>query len=121
MRTAAARAHEVIRVDAAWFAVEPLDMRVGVDTAVARVVNVFGEVPIGYAAKPPWPRSAGQVRSWHHPEKRIVIASIEAGTAAQTMHFGQSLLFVCAAIRELVLTWPDVLPKVSPPRKYSAA
>jgi len=37
---AAARAHEVIRIDAAWFAVEPLDMRAGVDKALARVVNV---------------------------------------------------------------------------------
>jgi transposase len=33
----------VIRVDAAWMAVEPLDMRAGVDTALARVVSVFGE------------------------------------------------------------------------------
>jgi hypothetical protein len=33
----AARSAEVIRVDAAWFAVEPLDMRAGVDTALARV------------------------------------------------------------------------------------
>jgi hypothetical protein len=33
----------VIRVDAAWFAVEPLDMRAGVDTALGRAVNVFGE------------------------------------------------------------------------------
>jgi transposase len=32
----------VIRVDAAWLAVEPLDMRAGVDTALARVVSVFG-------------------------------------------------------------------------------
>ena len=38
----AARAHEVIRIDAAWLAVEPLDMRAGVDTALARVVSVFG-------------------------------------------------------------------------------
>jgi len=30
----------VIRIDAAWFAVEPLDMRAGVDTALARVVSV---------------------------------------------------------------------------------
>jgi transposase len=35
--------HEVIRIDAAWIAVEPLDMRAGVDTALARVVKVFGE------------------------------------------------------------------------------
>jgi transposase len=32
----------VIRIDAAWVAVEPLDMRAGVDTALARVVSVFG-------------------------------------------------------------------------------
>ena len=32
----------MIRIDAAWIAVEPLDMRAGVDTALARVVSVFG-------------------------------------------------------------------------------
>jgi transposase len=32
----------VIRVEAVWLAVEPLDMRAGVDTALARVVRVFG-------------------------------------------------------------------------------
>ena len=33
----------MIRIDAAWIAVEPLDMRAGVDTGLARVVKVFGE------------------------------------------------------------------------------
>lgn len=33
----------MIRVDAVWLAVEPLDMRAGTDAALARVVNVFGE------------------------------------------------------------------------------
>jgi transposase len=46
---AAARADEVIRIDAAWFAVEPLDMRAGVDKALARVVNVFGEARAHHA------------------------------------------------------------------------
>lgn len=32
----------VIRVDAMWLATEPLDMRAGTDTALARVVKVFG-------------------------------------------------------------------------------
>jgi len=32
----------VIRIDAAWLATEPLDMRAGTDTALARVVKVFG-------------------------------------------------------------------------------
>jgi transposase len=39
----------VIRVDAAWFAVEPLEMRAGVDTALARVVSVFGEARAHHA------------------------------------------------------------------------
>jgi transposase len=32
----------MIRVDAVWLAVAPLDMRAGTDTALARVVAVFG-------------------------------------------------------------------------------
>ncbi|MFZ0553404.1 MAG: IS66 family insertion sequence element accessory protein TnpB, partial [Steroidobacteraceae bacterium] len=39
----------MIRIDAAWFAVEPLDMRAGVDTALARVVSVFGEARAHHA------------------------------------------------------------------------
>ena len=33
----------MIRVEAVWLAVEPLDMRAGTETALARVVKVFGE------------------------------------------------------------------------------
>jgi hypothetical protein len=43
VRNLASRSRQVIRVDAAWFAVEPLDIRAGVDTAVARVVSVSGQ------------------------------------------------------------------------------
>ncbi|WP_271009286.1 IS66 family insertion sequence element accessory protein TnpB [Paucibacter sp. B51] len=32
----------MIRVDAVWLAVEPLDMRAGTEAAMTRVVNVFG-------------------------------------------------------------------------------
>ena len=32
----------VIRIDAIWLAVEPLDMRAGTDTVLAKVVKVFG-------------------------------------------------------------------------------
>ena len=32
----------MIRVDAVWLAVEPLDMRAGTESALARVVTVFG-------------------------------------------------------------------------------
>ena len=49
VRDLAAGGAEVIRVDAAWFAVEALDMRAGVDTALARVVSVFGEARAHHA------------------------------------------------------------------------
>ena len=49
MRAAAARADEVIRIDAAFFALEPLDMRAGTDKALARVVDVFGEARAHHA------------------------------------------------------------------------
>ena len=32
----------MIRVEAVWLATEPMDMRAGTDTALARVVKVFG-------------------------------------------------------------------------------
>lgn len=42
MRKLVARVVAVIRIDAAWLAVEPLDMRAGTDSALVRVVQVFG-------------------------------------------------------------------------------
>ena len=33
----------MIRIDAVWLACEPLDMRAGTETALARVVAVFGQ------------------------------------------------------------------------------
>lgn len=36
------QAAAVIRIDAVWMAVDPLDMRAGTETALARVVKVFG-------------------------------------------------------------------------------
>ena len=33
---------QVIRIDALWLAVEPIDMRAGADAFLARVVHVFG-------------------------------------------------------------------------------
>jgi len=40
--TAPSRLAGVIRVDAVWLAVEPVDLRLGPDSALARVVAVFG-------------------------------------------------------------------------------
>ncbi len=39
----------MIRIDAVWVAVQPLDMRAGTDSALARVVRVFGEARAHHA------------------------------------------------------------------------
>ena len=39
----------MIRVDAIWLATEPLDMRAGTETALARVVALFGVARPHYA------------------------------------------------------------------------
>ncbi len=44
-----ARVIAVIRIDEAWLAVDPLDMRAGPDTALMRVVQVFGEARAHHA------------------------------------------------------------------------
>ena len=42
MRSLAARVAALIRIEAVWLATEPIDMRAGTDTALAKVVQVFG-------------------------------------------------------------------------------
>lgn len=39
----------MMRIEAVWLAVHPLDMRAGTDTALARVVQVFGEARAHHA------------------------------------------------------------------------
>lgn len=39
----------MIRIDTMWLAVDPLDMRAGPDTALARVIKVFGEARAHHA------------------------------------------------------------------------
>lgn len=39
----------MIRIDAVWLAVGPIDMRAGTETALARVVRVFGEARAHHA------------------------------------------------------------------------
>lgn len=39
----------MIRIDAVWLAVEPIDMRAGTEAALARVVRVFGEARAHHA------------------------------------------------------------------------
>jgi len=49
VRGVASRVAALIRIDEVWMATEPLDMRAGVDTALARVVSVFGYARMNHA------------------------------------------------------------------------
>jgi transposase len=42
MRNLATKMAAMIRIDAVWLAVAPQDMSAGMDTALARVITVFG-------------------------------------------------------------------------------
>ena len=45
MRRVARRVAAVIRIDAIWLAVEPIDMRLGIDGLSARLQNSLGRAP----------------------------------------------------------------------------
>jgi transposase len=49
MRRVAGRLAVVIRIDAVWLATAPIDMRAGTETALARVVAVFGAAQTHHA------------------------------------------------------------------------
>jgi transposase len=49
VRSVAARVAALIRVDSVWLATEPIDMRAGTETALARVVKVFGSAHTHHA------------------------------------------------------------------------
>lgn len=52
MRRLAARDAAVIRIDAMWLAVGPIDMRAGPERLLARVVRVFGAAKTGMRTIP---------------------------------------------------------------------
>jgi transposase len=81
VRSVAARAAAVIRVDALWLAVEPLDMRAGSEAALARVVDVFG------AAKPHHAYLFANRRA--NRMKALVHDGIGVWLAARRLHQGK--------------------------------
>ena len=83
----------MIRVDSAWLATEPLDMRAGMDTALARVIAVFG------AAEPHHAYVFANRRATRM--KVLVHDGIGLWLAARRLHRGK---FVWAAPRDS--TWP---------------
>ena len=84
----AARAAAVIRVDEVWLAVEPLDLRAGTETALARVVQVFG------AARP------------HHA---YLFANRRANRMKVLVHDGIGIWLACRRLHQGKFVWPRLV------------
>lgn len=75
----------MIRVEAVWLATEPMDMRAGTDTALARVVQVFG------AARP------------HHA---YVFANKRATRLKVLLHDGFGIWLAARRLHQGRFVWP---------------
>ncbi|CAM4423024.1 IS66 family insertion sequence element accessory protein TnpB [Bordetella tumbae] len=75
----------MIRIDQIWLAVEPMDMRAGTDTALARVVKVFG------AAQP------------HHA---YLFANRRANRLKVLVHDGLGVWLAARRLHQGGFTWP---------------
>jgi transposase len=78
----------LIRVDAVWLAVEPLDMRAGTETTLGRVVAVFG------AARP------------HHA---YLFANRRANRMKVLVHDGIGVWLAARRLHAGKLVWPQGL------------
>lgn len=76
----------MIRVDAVWLAVQPLDMRAGTETALARVVQVFG------AARP------------HHA---YLFANKRANRLKVLVHDGIGVWLAARRLHQGKFSWPQ--------------
>lgn len=76
----------MIRIDQVWMAVEPLDMRAGADTALARVVRVFGAA---------------------HPHHAYVFANKRANRMKVLVHDGIGVWLVARRLNQGHFVWSN--------------
>lgn len=86
MRRLVARLAEMIRIEAAWLAVAPLDMRAGTDTALARVVTVFGAA---------------------HPHHAYLFANKRANRLKVLVHDGIGIWLAARRLHQGRFVWPS--------------
>ncbi|WP_020065056.1 IS66 family insertion sequence element accessory protein TnpB [Paraburkholderia caledonica] len=86
----------VIRVDEIWLAVDPLDMRAGFDTALARVVKVFGAA---------------------HPHHAYLFANRRATRMKLLVHDGIGIWLAARRLNQGQFVWPHA---GSEPKKQHA-
>lgn len=97
----------MIRVDAIWLAVEPLDMRAGTESALARVVKVFGQARPHHAYLFANAR-ANRIKVLVHDGIGIWLAArrLHQGKFVWPRHQGGTLTLTRAQLDALVLGLP---------------
>ncbi|NMM03670.1 IS66 family insertion sequence element accessory protein TnpB [Paraburkholderia sp. RP-4-7] len=86
MRDVVAHLAQVIRIDAVWLAIDPLDMRAGTDTALARVVQVFGAA---------------------HPHHAYLFANRRATRMKVLVHDGVGIWLAARRLNRGRFVWPQ--------------
>jgi len=76
----------MIRIDRAWLATSPLDMRAGTDTALARVVSVFGAA---------------------HPHHAYLFANKRANRLKVLVHDGIGIWLCARRLHQGRFVWPS--------------
>ena len=82
----AERVAQVIRIEAVWLATEPMDMRAGTDTALARVIKVFGAA---------------------HPHHAYLYANRRANRMKVLVHDGFGIWLAARRLHEGHFIWPN--------------
>ena len=84
----------MIRIDCAWLAIQPLDMRAGPDTALARVVKVFGAA---------------------HPHHAYLFANKRANRVKVLVHDGIGIWLAARRLHQGKFVWPrhDTMEQVT--------
>ena len=75
----------MIRIDAMWLATTPMDMRAGTDTALARVVRVFGAA---------------------HPHTAYIFANARASRIKVLVHDGLGVWLAARRLHQGRFVWP---------------
>ena len=83
------RVVDVIRIDAVWLATVPMDMRAGTDTALARVVQVFGAA---------------------HPHTAYLFANRRANRMKVLVHDGIGIWLAARRLHQGHFFWPAGSP-----------
>ena len=86
----------MIRIEAVWLATQPLDMRAGIDTALARVIEVFGAAH---------PHTAYLFANWRANRMKVLVHDgLGFWLAARRLHRGHFIWPGPGAASQITLT-----------------